>query len=83
VALAFRNGPIESIHAGCVRCPGCRTRLSKITDEEMKRINKSAMNRVWTLLRLRERNPKGYRALVQFGFRTYAAHWDPPEIEGF
>ncbi len=39
VALAFRNGPIEDVHAG-ERCPVCdgQTGYSRITDAEMKAI---------------------------------------------
>jgi hypothetical protein len=43
VALAFRNGPIEGIHAGrpCPVCSG-NPEASHISDEEMKTIMKSA-----------------------------------------
>lgn len=46
VLLAFRNGPIESIHAGrpCPNCSGKRG-YSRITNEEMERIMKAAVNR--------------------------------------
>lgn len=42
VALAFRNGPIEDLHAGrpCTVCSGYRE-ISHISDEEMKAIMKS------------------------------------------
>ena len=42
-ALAFRNGPIEDLHAGktCVVCAG-RPEFSHVSDEEMKRIMKAA-----------------------------------------
>jgi hypothetical protein len=41
VALAFRNGPIENLHAG-KQCPTCGSKVgySKITDDEMKAITK-------------------------------------------
>ena len=44
VALAFRNGPIESVHAGKL-CPTCNgaPEYSGITDDEMKAIIKSAV----------------------------------------
>ena len=43
VALAFRNGSIEELHAGrsCPTCTG-RTGFSRITDDEMKAIMKNA-----------------------------------------
>ena len=41
VALAFRNGPIEDLHAGrqCTVCSG-NQEISHISDEEMKAIMK-------------------------------------------
>jgi hypothetical protein len=52
VALAFRNGPIEDLHAG-KPCPACEVKAgySRISDAEMKVIMKSAVNRVYKLLR--------------------------------
>jgi len=40
-AFAFRNGPIEDLHAGkaCAACAG-RPEFSHVSDEEMKRIMK-------------------------------------------
>jgi hypothetical protein len=40
VALSFRNGPIEDVHAGgpCPVCHG-KTEYSHITQDEMKLIN--------------------------------------------
>ena len=45
VALAFRNGPIEGIHAG-TQCPTCsgEASYSRITDAEIKEIMKSGPN---------------------------------------
>jgi hypothetical protein len=76
VLLAFRNGPIEGVHAGRARCPGCKR--SGITDAEMKQINKVAVNRVWMLLKMRVRNPQLYRASVLYG-SVSASDWDAPE----
>ena len=55
VALAFRNGPIEDLHAGKV-CPTCSAdgAYSRISDEEMKGIMKAAVNTVYSLLWKRE-----------------------------
>jgi hypothetical protein len=41
-ALAFRNGPIEDLHAGkpCAACAG-RPEFSHVSDEEMKRDHES------------------------------------------
>lgn len=47
VALAFRNGPIEHVHAGRT-CPTSTGHegYSRITDDEMKAIMKNAVDRV-------------------------------------
>lgn len=81
VALAFRNGPIEGVHAG-KRCPTCAgdPGYSKITDAEMKTIMKSAVNRLYTLLLFRQENPAVYEDLLQAG-DPYTRAWDAPEWE--
>lgn len=79
VALAFRNGPIEDIHAGkaCSRCTG-KAEYSHITDEEMKMLMKSAVDRVYSLLRMKAESPAEYELRIQFG-TLYTASWDDPE----
>lgn len=78
VALAFRNGPIEDVHAGKT-CPTCsdNPKYSGITDPEMKDIMKTAADRVYTLLRLKQDEPEKFNALVKFG-SLYASEWDAP-----
>jgi L-asparaginase II len=82
VALAFRNGPIEQIHAG-QPCPTCTggAGFSRITDAEMKMIMKNAVNRVYALLVLKTEAPEEYESQIRFGER-YAAKWDEPEMPG-
>src|SRR5690242_8687064 len=82
VALAFRNGPIENIHAGrpCPRCTGL-VGYSRITDAEMKLIMKSAVDRVYTLLCLKEERPDEYESQIEFGER-YTATWEEPKPLG-
>jgi len=79
VALAFRNGPIEQVHTG-KDCPTCHAtaEYSRITDDEMKAIMKSAVNRLYELLRLKANDPDGYEKQIAFGLR-YVAQWDEPE----
>jgi hypothetical protein len=79
VALAFRNGPIEGIHAGqpCPTCTGCHG-FSRITDDAMKVIMKNAVDHVYALLVLKTENPQEYEVKIRFGER-YAARWDDPE----
>jgi len=78
VAVAFRNGPIEGIHAGKL-CPTCGSQsgYSRITDAGMKAIMKNAVDRVFTLLCLKNQNPKQYEAQIRFG-ELYTTRWDEP-----
>jgi hypothetical protein len=80
VALAFRNGPIENAHAGKT-CPTCRGKAeySHITQGEMRQIMKVGVDRVYTFLVLKERDPKAYEALLSLGER-YATAWDEPVL---
>ena len=79
VALAFRNGPIEELHAG-QPCPACdgKDGYSRISDAEMKSIMESAVNRVYALLQLKASDPAEYAKQIAFGER-YTAKWDDPE----
>ena len=78
VAMAFRNGPIEDVHAGKT-CPTCSgdPEYSRITDPEMKVIMKKAVDRVYTMLRLKQDEPERFDDLVQFASR-YTSNWDDP-----
>jgi len=80
VALAFRNGPIEDIHAG-KPCPACRGKrgYSRITDEEMNVIMKNAVDHVYQLVWLREREPQEYEAQIKFA-ESYTTSWDDPRL---
>jgi hypothetical protein len=80
VALAFRNGPIETVHAGraCPQCSG-DPNYCHITDPEMKRIMKFAVDKIYGLLLLKESYPKQYEATLEFG-SLYAKAWDDPEL---
>jgi hypothetical protein len=80
VALAFRNGPIENVHAGKT-CPTCRGKAeySRITQAEMRQIMKAAVDHIYTFLLVKERDPKGYEALLSLGDR-YTKAWDEPVL---
>ncbi len=80
VLLAFRNGPIETIHAGSKRCPACagNPEYSHISNEEMKQIMKNAVDQVYEILRERERDPEKYEQTLQFA-DEYTNNWDEPE----
>ena len=81
VALAFRNGPIEDLHAGrpCPACSG-KTAISHISDVEMKRLMKSAVSALYRLLWQREHDPARYSENLALG-RRYTLHWDDPELK--
>lgn len=78
VALAFRNGPIEDLHAGKL-CPTCQSEAGflRITDAEMKMIMKNAVDHVYALLCLKSENPAEYESRISFGER-YTTQWDEP-----
>jgi len=79
VALAFRNGPIEDLHAG-KPCPACEGKAgySRISDAEMKVIMKNAVNHVYKLLRLKAHDPDNYERQIAYGERCTLS-WDDPE----
>jgi hypothetical protein len=62
VVLAFRNGPIEDLHAGkpCAVCSG-RPEVSHISDDEMKVVMKSAVDAMYRLLWQRDYDPVAYK----------------------
>jgi hypothetical protein len=80
VLLAFRNGPIEDVHAGKT-CPTCHgePKYSHITEAEMKTIMKTAVDRVFELLKQRRENPIEYLRRVAFS-ELYTSAWDEPQI---
>ena len=51
VAMTFRNGPIEDVHYGkeCPLCAG-KPEYSHITQDEMKKIMKQAVDKLYGLL---------------------------------
>ena len=55
VALAFRNGPIESVHSG-KDYPTCHgdLRYSHITQAEMRQIMKAVVDHLFTFLVLKQ-----------------------------
>jgi hypothetical protein len=81
VVLAFRNGPIEELHAGapCTVCSG-KPAVSHISDEEMKAVMKSAVDTLYRLLWQRDYDPAAYNESLAFG-RRQTIHWDAPELK--
>ena len=78
VLLAFRNGPIENVHAGkaCPTCDG-HPEFRHITDPEMKEIMKAAVNMMATLLTIRETDPQLYATQVVNAW-DFVRDGDPP-----
>ena len=81
VALAFRNGPIEDLHAGkpCL-ARNSKTDVSHISDDEMKAIMKSAVDAPYRLLWKRDYDPRDYQEDLALG-RRFIMHWDDPELK--
>ncbi len=80
VALAFRNGPIEDLHAGAT-CPTCHgdRKFSHVSYTEMKLIMQNAVDHVYRLLWQRKNDPAAYARNIRFGQR-YARTWNDPAV---
>jgi hypothetical protein len=80
VVMAFRNGPIEDVHAGKT-CPTChgKPEYSHITQAEMRQIMKSAVDHLYTFLVLKQSDHDAYEALLSLGER-YTTVWDEPVL---
>jgi hypothetical protein len=72
---AFRNGYIEKLHAGkhseLLETPG----LSRITDDEMKRLNIEISSHIAEILTLRDNDPDKYAKRIDY-FLQYCKHWE-------
>ena len=81
VALAFRNGPIEDFHAG-KECPTCagKSEYSHITQAEMRKIIKQAVDTVYKLLWLKQNDFERYETTLELGNR-YTRFWDAPKTD--
>jgi hypothetical protein len=76
VAYAFRNGPIEDLHAGQYSELLERKELSRITDAEMKELMVNACEKMEELLKLKESDPKKYaQVILNFNF-MYCRSWN-------
>jgi hypothetical protein len=76
VAWAFRNGPLEDLHAGQFSELLQDKKYSRITDEEMKQLMLYACEQVELLLRLKQDNPREYDLQIKsYAFRN-CRRWD-------
>ena len=76
VAYAFRNGPIEGLHAGKYSKLLEDPSLSRITDKEMKTLMIAACRRMEELLRLRDSDPDEYARHVRSYNLQYCPGWE-------
>jgi len=73
--LAFRNGPIEDLHAGKCSPLLDDPSLSRITDEEMKALMIAASARLAELLALRDSDPEEFARLLTVNWRQ-VKNWE-------
>jgi hypothetical protein len=73
--LAFRNGPIEDLHAGAYSPLLEDKTLSRITDAEMKALMIAASTKLAELLALRDEDPERFTALLAGNWRQ-VRNWE-------
>ena len=73
--LAFRNGPIEDLHAGQYSALLEDPDLSRITDEEMKTIMIAASTKLAELLAMRDSNPEAFAQTLSVNWRQ-VRNWE-------
>jgi hypothetical protein len=94
-ALCVRNTFLEDLHAGVTPSSKTGDyadvkvvtpygeipwqQVSRIRDEEMKRLMKEIVNKIYTFF-CRQGEPEFLATFLQLGSR-YAARWDEPELE--
>jgi len=75
VAWAFRNGPIEDLHAGKHSTLLDDPLLSRITDEEMKALMINACQQMAKLLELKASAPEDCGQKIQNYNQMYCQGW--------
>jgi hypothetical protein len=78
VAFAFRNGPLEDIHADKSSIPA---NTGHITNDEMKELMKCAVDRVNMLLWMRDEKPIMYVEFMEWltFWQDGVKNWDKPK----
>ncbi len=74
-ALALRNGFLEQLHAGSHHPALEDPNVSRISNDEMKRLMIETSERLAKLLHLKETNPDEYLKQLDFAWR-YCRNWD-------
>ena len=75
-AFAFRNGPIENLHAGKSSPLTADSSLSRITDDEMKELMVNASEMLAVVLALRDSDPDKYRRFIQDFALKFCRKWN-------
>jgi hypothetical protein len=75
-AYAFRNGFLETLHAGEHSALVGSDRYSRITDSEMKRLMVEASAKVEELLRMAQEEPERYRQFTREYGQAYCTGWE-------
>ncbi len=76
VAFAFRNGPLEDIHAGEYSADLLENpELSRLTDTEMKQLMLFACEAIEKVLRLRDEEPDVYAKFIAMQQTCFCGGW--------
>ena len=75
-AYAFRNGPLEDLHAGKGSPLTDDPSLSRITDAEMRKLMINASEHLAKMLALRVTAPDEYRRFIQTYGMMYCRAWN-------
>jgi hypothetical protein len=76
VSFAFRNGPLEDIHAGEYSADLIENpELSRLTDSEMKQLMLFACEAIEKVLRLRDEEPDVYVKFVAMQQTRFCGDW--------
>jgi len=73
---AFRNGFLEDLHAGEQSELLDDPKLSRITDEEMKKLMIQSSNQLAKLLAMKENDPAAYWEFIAKYFNAYCRRWE-------
>ena len=73
---AFRNGYIEDLHAGKYSDLLQKPELSRITNDEMKKLMIEASAKLAQLLAMKENHPEKYWQQIMFFHKHYCGEWE-------
>lgn len=75
ICESLRNGFIEDLHAGKSSKLLEDKSLSRITDEEMKKLMIETTAKLEVYLEIRDKHPKEYKKFINFMTLTYTKDW--------